>query len=366
MNILMILTNSFDPDPRVLKEAKALINNSHKVTILAWDRDNRYKCEEEHIDGIKVLRLFIPSNYGSGLKQVIPFIKFCISAKKKSKDIKYDVIHAHDIDGIIAAMIINNKKKIIWDMHEFYDGFNYSLIKRKLYECLARIAFRKAFAIIYVVESQMRRYSSKTKNNAIQKVIMNCPEERTFLNFKRLKSNKLRISFIGSVREYDTLKIMMDQIEKYNNVQFYIHGTGIKFNEIKQLSKKYKNTIVTGKFNYSELKKLYENTDIVYSVYDSTVLNVKEAFPVKVFESIITKTPVIVSKDTFIGNFVEMHDIGFTIDERSSDDLDSLLKLLIENRNIIENKSKNIEKISHNFTWEYQVQALLDLYKEIK
>lgn len=38
----MILTNGFDPDPRVYKEAKSLIKLGHKVTILCWDRSGEY------------------------------------------------------------------------------------------------------------------------------------------------------------------------------------------------------------------------------------------------------------------------------------------------------------------------------------
>ena len=118
------------------------------------------------------------------MNQVKSFFKFCMSAKKRAKSINYDVIHAHDIDGMIAAMLIDNKKRIIWDMHEFYDGFSYSFPKNVIYESLAKIAFNKASAIIYVVESQKKRYALKTKKNTIQKIVMNCPEEKLFSDFQ--------------------------------------------------------------------------------------------------------------------------------------------------------------------------------------
>ncbi len=366
MNILMILTNSFDPDPRVLKEAKALINKGHSVTIFAWDRDNRYLDKKsEEISGIHVIRFFEEAEYGSGFSQIKSFLKFCLSAKRKARGINYDVIHAHDIDGAIVAIYINKKKKIIWDMHEFYDGFNYSFFKKTIYEFLAGLSFRRVAAIIYVVESQKSRYAPKIKAQTVQSIVMNCPEEDVFSDFKREKSNKVRIAFIGSVREYDTLKIMIEQVEKYADIQFYIHGTGIKLDVISELAKEYNNTIVTGKFDYSNIKKLYENTDIVYSVYDSSQTNIKEAFPVKGFESIMTETPIIASKNTDFGDLVEKHDIGFTVNETSPEDICKVLDSIIANRNIIDRKSNNIKKISKSYTWKSQAQNLIELYSKL-
>ncbi|WP_406547903.1 hypothetical protein ACI7YV_17510 [Clostridium ljungdahlii] len=63
MNIAMILTNGFDPDPRVYKEAKSLTKLGHKITILCWDREGTYIDKpEENLDGIKIVRfLEMPS-----------------------------------------------------------------------------------------------------------------------------------------------------------------------------------------------------------------------------------------------------------------------------------------------------------------
>ncbi len=77
MIIKMILTNGFDVDPRVYKEAKTLVKHGNDVEILCWDRENKYTNKEyEIIDCIKVKRFFPKSKYGSGYKQVFSYIKF--------------------------------------------------------------------------------------------------------------------------------------------------------------------------------------------------------------------------------------------------------------------------------------------------
>ena len=45
--VYMILTNGFDPDVRVYKEAKYLVEKNFEVTILCWDRRCEYIDKEE-------------------------------------------------------------------------------------------------------------------------------------------------------------------------------------------------------------------------------------------------------------------------------------------------------------------------------
>ena len=56
MNVLMILSNPFLVDPRVHKEAKALVDDGHKVTVIVWDRKKAYPPEDT-VDGINLVRI---------------------------------------------------------------------------------------------------------------------------------------------------------------------------------------------------------------------------------------------------------------------------------------------------------------------
>lgn len=364
MNIAMILTNGFNPDPRVFKEAKSLVENGHSVEILSWDRENRYiDRETEIIDGIKIKRFFIDSKYGSGTKQISAYISFCRQLRKYVAKREYACFHAHDIDGMLAAVIVDRKKKIIWDMHEFFDGFNYGVLRKSIYHIISLICFRYADAIIYVIESQKKRYSKKAKKGTLQEIVMNCADQNVFDNFQRTESDKLRVSFIGTVREFDTIKLMMDTAEKFSDVNFYIHGSGVSYCDIKNISNGYRNTFLKGHFEFKYVKTLYENTDIIYSVYDSNMLNIKEAFPAKGFEAIITETPIITNKNTFFGDLVSKFDIGFVIDEKKKGDLEELFKVITQNKKILTEKSCNISKIKQDFLWEKQSQKLIEIYR---
>ena len=70
MQILMLLTNAFDPDPRVYQEAKALIEKGYKVSILCWDRDLK-SPPLENIDGIHIEQIYVKSIHRRGSTQTI-------------------------------------------------------------------------------------------------------------------------------------------------------------------------------------------------------------------------------------------------------------------------------------------------------
>ena len=71
MNVLMLLSNAYDPDPRVRQEALALLSNGHRVHLLAWDRDLKSPAYES-MEGVEVERVFLPSRHGRGTTTATP------------------------------------------------------------------------------------------------------------------------------------------------------------------------------------------------------------------------------------------------------------------------------------------------------
>jgi len=56
--VLMLLTNVYDPDPRVRQQALALIRMGCRVRLLAWDRDCKAPGSER-MEGVDVDRVFL-------------------------------------------------------------------------------------------------------------------------------------------------------------------------------------------------------------------------------------------------------------------------------------------------------------------
>lgn len=358
----MILTNRFDPDVRVYKEAKYLVEKGHEVEILAWDREHQYLNEDKkNYNGIKVTRFYPFSKYGSGSKQIIPYIKFIREIRSYLKRAKYDFLHCHDLDGALAGLFVKKKyKKFIFDMHEYYEIQGRKKKIRLLIRLLVNYIQNKSDNIIYVLDEQIDKMKVNNKKKLIY--LPNYPEVNNYIISDRHSKSTLYISYIGAVRQYQELMNLMLASKDQKNIQVQINGDGVAYEALNKESSHFDNVIVTGRYEYSDSKELFNHTDVLYAVYPNSNLQYRVALPVKLFEAIASGTPLIVSRNTKLEEFVEKYDIGFSIDPESVEQLQNLLIDLTENRELLEYKKKNIEKIRYKFRWENVVNALDQIY----
>lgn len=359
----MILTNSFLPDVRVYKEAKYLITLGFDVEILCWDRENEYLGrEDEMIDGIKIKRFFPYSKYGTGFKQFFAYIRFINNCRSYLQKKEYDFLHCHDLDGIIVGSI-NKKKsaKLIFDMHEFYEGKVNKKIIKLFIRYLTNMMQNRSNWLIFVNRTQIESVHVKNKNKLIE--LPNYPEYKSLGELNKNVSDHLRISYIGSVRQFNELKNLMIASKDIERIKVLIHGTGNAYKRLKKIEREYKKSSITGKYHFSKIPELYQNTDILYCVFDMSNINWKTGFSVKFYEAIITKTPIIVSKGSAMEEFVIQKDIGFVVDGSNVNEIRILLNKININKELLEKKIKNLEKCHHDYKWEDVVTNLNRIYK---
>lgn len=359
--IKMILTNGFDPDVRVYKEAKYLVNKGHEVDILCWDRRNIYKDKQnENYDGINIIRFEIHSKPGSGFKQLPAYFKFYKECKKHLKQNCYEYLHCHDLDGMLIGFFSKNKTtKLVFDMHELYESGRlgkYAYIIRKMLS----IFQNKCYKIIYVNDVQITGVSDKNKDKLIY--IPNYPETSKLTDIKKTDCEKLRVSYIGTVRQYEMLKLLMDAVKDDERFFVSINGDGMCYQNIKELSVNYSNVEVTGRYNHDEVIKFYKNADLLYCIYDSQIKNHNTAIATKFFEAIATLTPVIVTEGSQMEQVCKKYGIGISIDSKNIETIKSALLDFYYNRDKLASMSDNMKKIQFNFSWEEIVKNLDVIY----
>lgn len=361
--VKMIVTNRYDPDVRVHKEAKYLVSKGCDVEILCWDRENEYtEKKSEKIDGVRVRRFFPYSQYGSGIKQVGAFYKFVIEVKKYLSKTEYQYLHCHDLDGIISGFFSNvNKRQLIFDMHEYYEIQKKNKKIRPLIKIIVDYLQTKSNHIIYVNEIQINSVN-KFNQNKLQ-YLPNYPEKDSYMEISKEASQKLRIAYIGVVRQYTELKNLMDACKEIDGVEISVHGGGVAFQSLKKIESEYNNVEISGVFPYSSIGELYSKADILYVVYSSSNEQHMKSYPVKFFEAIITKTPVIVNKGSVLEEFLNEHNIGFVINSDNVQDIKRLINSIVNNRSILIDKRNSLAAIQYNYSWEKVVKNLDKIYK---
>ncbi|MBT2686425.1 glycosyltransferase [Bacillus sp. ISL-37] len=373
MKIIMILTNAFNPDPRVYKEAKVLVDNGYDVEILAWDREIKFKNKQiEIIDGIKIRRIFVDGKYGSGIKQLWGYWKFIKEVVKYLKRNNSDFIHCHDFDALLVgyiAKIKNRESKLIYDEHDlFYLYFENrkGLVNRLLSILIKRIELtlmKKVDSHIVVTPNMKRLYENKVHHDSV--IITNAPLKNTFRNIEKPKRERIVIGFIGVVRYFEELKLLLDVSSNFPKIEVFIGGSGPKLKEIEEyiISKKYKHVVIYGEFKLNELERIYSHIDVTYLVYPSK--DAKVSLPNKFFESIVTETPMIATRGSEFGEIIKADSLGWTINyENMSKDMSVIFQDLNDNPNTLANYRDLLRRKKANYYWENNIINILGIFSK--
>jgi len=121
--VLFCRSNPIDPDPRVEKEARALLRAGYEVEVIAWDRTANLP-QREVKDGFTIHRLPIPAEYAQGMGNLFALLRWewglfwwLVSHRQR-----FDLIHACDFDTVLPAVFCKwlFRKKLVYDIFDFY------------------------------------------------------------------------------------------------------------------------------------------------------------------------------------------------------------------------------------------------------
>ncbi|HSN74662.1 MAG TPA: glycosyltransferase family 4 protein [Anaerolineae bacterium] len=175
--IVMLLSNAYRPDPRVLKEACTLAKGGYQVTVIAWDREGKYPAEElarsetgqsgsftvQRVQGVR-------SSYGAGLAQALRLPRFWLHAWRRLNRLRPAVVHCHDFDtlppGWLWAKV--HRRPVVYDAHEYYTELQKPRLRGlagkvllPLIGAAEQVLSRSAAAVVTVDERIASRYRNR-------------------------------------------------------------------------------------------------------------------------------------------------------------------------------------------------------------
>ena len=363
MIIKMILTNSFSPDVRVFKEAKYLTSKGHDVEIICWAKTPQKGLpKEEKIENVKVRRFGIPSVEGTGWKQIGAYKSYIGECKKYLKNITYDILHCHDMDGAIVGYLC--RKKFIFDMHEFYDKGN--KVRKFVSHVIVRHLSKKSIANIYVSNQNLKVYGKGLESKFF--VLKNYVDASMFDGCEKTESEHLRVSYIGRVRnQIPEFAALFEAVKDLDDVEVNIYGDGPDLKKLTSMAEGKNNIVVHGGFNGAyESKRIYNNTDVSFIAYDPSNPNYQGDFePVKFYEAIFTKTPIIATESLKLGKYVSTKNIGIAVDTRSEEKIREAIISFRDNSDFRKQAKENMEKLAGKYDWGNAVKILDEIYDRV-
>ena len=320
--------------PRCIKRVNTLVDLGYNVEVYGYDNGlysdniNDYKCNINTItkqkDRCKVLSIY--SN--------IQLIKK--ACKHTGPE---DIIYLFGIRLACCFKLLNKNNRYIYEQADL----NYTKLKNKLlvtiFRQIDKNIIRKSFATILTsqgfvdylfnkqVPSNVYLIENKLNNNLQKHLVDN----------RSIRTSRLRFGFVGFVRYPRTLLTFAKVVgEKFPQHEFHFYGEGISGRQARELCAKYENLFYHGEFkNPDDQPMIYQNIDISVVCYDPDSLNVRIADPNKLYESIVFKVPIVVSKRTFLEKKVLKWGVGYSVnayDENSVEEyINSISDLSISN-----------------------------------
>ena len=381
-NVAMIVSNRYDPDPRVQKEAETLVEAGYNVQIYAYDRGHEIETLNETINGVKIERIrtnIVP--YGKVFKTGIGLRKFRSIVKKRLIEKPVEIVHCHDQDTCSIGLWWkkNKRGKFIFDAHDLYWTWlmlpNPDSILRKIGSKILKKRdekFAKSADLLIVATEEIdgkkgfKEVYDPWRNDSL--VIMN-GENNYSSSWKYPK--EFTIGYFGNLRDikmFKSLIMALKMLKSDERPKLRIAGGGAEAKNIEKLFAKNPeiDVKITGRFSHSELKNLMDECSIQYCIYSSKRGNIEHTIPAKLFSSIACGKKAIVNSNSLASKICNKFDWGWDVEDF---DIDGISKIILNLSKKWQEMSKNNNdgafpygKFENNINWDSQAKKLIQAY----
>ena len=373
--VLMLLTNAFDPDPRVHQEAVSLVQNGYDVTLLCWDRDCKFPSQEV-VDGIRIERIYVRSTHGRGSTQVPFLFLFWLKAYARASTKGFDIVHCHDFDTLPLGYLLAKRKKakLIYDAHESYVDMLINVpiwLKKAIYNT-ENLLLRRTDLLITVGEILRKTFEKRGAQRSCVVGNWKDPDKFKFpqevLNEEKRRLNilngQLVISFIANLGKERQLAPLIAAVKDIPGISLIIGGDGPFRGVVQDAAQKYSNIIYLGYVHPSKVPLYTALSDIIFYGFDSKNPNSRFSAPNKLFEALAAGKAIITGDFGEIGKIVKDTECGLIIKKFTGEEIKknlSSLKPEILSR-FKENSQKNaLEK----YNWQNACVTLLEQYSRL-
>ncbi len=314
MKVLMVVHAYYPADPRVKREAVALLDKGFDVDIVCLRENDERRYEK--INGIGVYRLPVKRHRGSGFfVYLTEYLTFFFLAVLKITSLfiekRYQVIQIHTLPDFLVFSALVPKlfgASVILDMHEVmpeFFSYRYGMPKEhpanRMIQLSEKLATAFADHVITVSETLKEILISRGVSADKITIIMNVADEKLFKPRVKTqaKQDGFALAYHGLLSDIYDLKVVFGALktlkEKIPNLKFIVIGKGPQEAEYKNAVCKLGLESIVSFEGYMPQEKvitLLNNVDIGIVPLDKGEFT-QIAFPTKIVEYIAMGIPVI-------------------------------------------------------------------------
>jgi len=357
-----LLVDSFYPinsrNVKIEKSIKQYFKDS-KFDIIAWNRENK-TIREEH-NQYYIYNKYSPA--GKLFKKLVYLLGFGKYINDVNHKLCPEVLIASHWEILLLLSFFKTKNQIL-----IYENLDIPTVDNvfllRILQFIEKYALKKTDAIIFASRFFYPLYDFYTKDKFI---LENKPlNTNLYKTTQKCEGKDFVISYIGNVRYLPIMKNLIDAVKELENVKLMIHGDGASLNELKEYSNNYLNIKFTGRYEVDMLPQLYENSNIIWAVYPNDDYNVKYAISNKFHESLIYHRPCIYANETELGNYIEKHHLGWSVNPYNINDIQKLITQISNNPCCISDIIINLKNESiKSKTWDEDLQPIINYINNI-
>ena len=338
--VLMLLTNAYDPDPRVRQEALALIEMDCHVRLLAWDRDLKspaFECME----GVEVERVFLSSAHGRGTAQLFFYAWVYLKMLWRGWRTRCDVVHCHDLDTLPAGFVLGKlkRKPVVYDAHESFTdmlvGNVHPLVRRGLVR-LEDFLIRRVDLLITVGEKLRRHFVERGARRAV--VVGNWKRLKEYSRSEAqnrevrrrlgIPDGALTVVCITQLLKDRKIEELLDAVDHCPDVYLIIGGKGVLEALVRQRAAQNPRILYVGFVRGAEIPDYTCASDVVYYGFDPENPNARFSAPNKLYEALAAGRPLVTGDFGEIADTVRQASCGIVLPRYGAGEIRQALEAL--------------------------------------
>ena len=382
--IVMLLSNAFHPDPRVLMESQALVKSGYDITILCWDRRVELPPQEILPSGVNVFRIQnIRSSYGAGIYQLLKLPQFWRMVIHQSIMLHPDVVHCHDLDTLYAGVQIKKRLgcPLIYDAHEDYPALMSLYLPRILLSFLRSFEKWLLNSVDYIITASSELAIKYRSHGAASVTTIgnyqalelyhslhseNILQARAELGYT---SQDYIVAYIGGFTRNRQLLPLIDAIKGLPDVKLLLCGDGHQRGAIESAITNIPNIQYIGWLHAEKVPLYTSMADVIYYCLLPNYPGASYNAPNTLSSAMAAGRPIIANKVGDLGRIISETNCGLLIDDVNPinirEVIDKLRDPVLRNQLGSNGKKASIEKYN-SATVEYLLNKLYSTINTIK
>jgi len=341
-------------DIQVMNMCEAFSSIGVNTTLMAFGKDEKNIRKKYGVS--KEFNLTLLRQIGTyHLRTLLLFLRFI-----RDKD-SFDFIFSRDLLFVYLAKASCKDKRMMYELHDFSH--------KGAWRWLFKKAFKKIDHLVVIsqgIKDALVKEGFDTDKISVLQDGVNI--ERFNIKISKQKARKKMglpgsrpiVIYTGNTEEERDFRTLIEVSKRLNDVLFVIYGQ--KGDYIKRLCKNRRNVVLKGYTNKAEIA--YKAADVLFSGYTNRVKTIDYMSPLKIFEYMAAKRPIVVADFPRIREILNEEE-AVLYKAEDSEDLTMKLNLLLKRSQRATSMAEKAFKKARIHTWEKRARSIMRLFNYV-